>query len=376
MSLQGPPHRRRPRDYTQSSPRWRLPKLRWESSPLVLTAVVLAVVVAAIALVGLRVLEPTGSEVALPSFEGMPLDAARRQAAALHVELRVVSHHPDSHAAKDVVLGQFPAAGEHVRQGRTVDVIASDGPMLVAVPNLVGMSLRDARVALGNAHLELGTVTEQRTNELTQGRILDQRPDASTQIAEGRAVDVSVAQGRAETYTPNFVGLSLAFAQTAARGIGVSLAAPLWLPIAKNAKPKGTVVAQDPLPGQALGSSDKIVLSVSGGPPPTPTPLPTLPPTEAPVTSAPPPPSVAPSSEINATPTAAPAARSMRIGVKLPSFPSPRHVRVALVDAAGSRDLYDDTTAGGFTLSFDVTVTGSGMVQTYVDGTLITSTPL
>jgi hypothetical protein len=85
---------------------------------------------------------------------------------------------------------------------------------------------------------------------------------------------------------------------------------------------------------------------------------------------------VAPSPETNATPTAAPAARSMRIAVKLPSFPSARHIRVALVDAAGSRDLYDDTTAGGFTLSFDVTVTGSGMVQTYVDGTLITSTPI
>ena len=342
-----------------------------------MTAALLAIVVAAIALVGLRVLEPAGSAVALPSFAGLPLDAARRQAAAIHVDLRVVAHHPDSHSAKDVVLGQFPAPGEHVREGRSVDVIVSDGPVVSTVPNLVGMSLRDARVALGNAHLDIGTVTEQRSNELTEGRILDQRPDAFSQVPEGRKVDVTVAQGRTETYTPNFVGLSLAFAQSAARSVGVSLAAPLYLPIAKNAKPKGTVVSQEPLPGQALASTDKIVLSVSGGPPPTPTPLPTLPPTPAPQTEAPPSsPTAAPSAETNATPTAAPAARSMRISVKLPSSSTPKRIRVVLVDAAGERDLYDDTTTGGFTLSFDVTVTGNGEVRTYVEGTLITSTQL
>jgi hypothetical protein len=152
----------------------------------------------------------------------------------------------------------------------------------------------------------------------------------------------------------------------------------MWLPIAKNAKPKGTVVAQDPLPGQPLLSTDKIVLQVSGGPPPTPTPFPTAPPTPTPaqVQTLAPSASPAPAAGSSATPTAAPVARSLRIAVQLPSSKTPKRVRVALVDTTGTRDLYDQMTEGGFTLSFDVTVTGAGTVQTYVDGALTTSTSI
>ena len=377
MSLQGPPHRRRPRDYPQTPPRrpWR--GFRVQFNPLALVAGALTIVAAIIALIAFRILEPTGSAVVLPRFAGMALADARREAASVNVNLRVVAHHPDSHAAKEVVLGQYPAPGEHVREGRTVDLIVSDGPTSSEVPSLSGLSLRDARVALGNAHLELGTVTEVRSNELAAGRILDQHPDAHSQAPEGSKVDVTVAQGRAEVYVPRFVGLSLAFAQSAAHSIGVALAPPVWLPIAKNAKPRGTVVAQDPLPGQPLSSTEKVTLSVSGGAPATPTPLPTVPPTPVPASVAPATESPGPSPEASgATPTAAPVARSMRIAVKLPPSATPKRIRVALVDATGSRDLYDETTTGGFTLSFDVTVTGAGTIQTYVNGALTTSTQL
>jgi hypothetical protein len=127
-----------------------------------------------------------------------------------------------------------------------------------------------------------------------------------------------------------------------------------------------------------LLSTDKIILHVSGGTPATPTPFPTVPPTETPSPAATTAPaeSPTPAPGLSSTPTAAPVARSLRIAVQLPASKTPKRVRVVLVDVTGSRDLYDQTTAGGFTLSFDVTVTGTGTVQTYVDGTLTTSTSL
>ena len=377
MSLQGPP-RRRPRDYAQEPPGPPRRKFEFRLNPLAMIAAALAIVVALIALAALRMLEPTGSAVALPRFSGMALAAARREAAAAHVNLRIVARHPDTHAAKDQVIGQFPAPGEHVREGRTVDVIVSDGPTLSVVPNLNGKSVRDAIVELGNAHLELGDVAEVRNTSLIAGNIFAQHPDALSQVAEGAKVDVAVAQGRPESHVPNFVGLTIEFAQSAARGAGVTLGPPVWLPLAKNAKPRGVVAEQDPLPGRPLSPADKVVLRVSSGPAPTPTPFPTIPPilpTQAlasPSTS----PEASTPEPSGATPTAAPAARSMRVSVKLPSFPTPKRIRVALVDAAGSRDLYDETTTGGMTLSFDVTVNGAGTIQTYVEGALVTSTQL
>jgi len=376
VSLQGPP-RRRPRDYDQKPPRPPRPKFGFRLT-LAMIAAALTIVVALIAFAALRMLEPTGSAVALPRFSGMALAAARREAAEAHVNLRVVAHHPDTHAAKEQVIGQFPAPGEHVREGRTVDVIVSDGPSLSVVPNLNGKSVRDAIVELGNAHLELGDVAEVHNTSLVAGNIFAQHPDALSQVPEGAKVDVVVAVGRAESHVPNFVGLTLEVAESAAHGAGVKLGPPMWLAMAKNARPRGVVAAQDPLPGRPLWPANKVVLSVSGGTPPTPTPFPTIPPmlpTQVLETPSPSPAASTPEPS-GATPTAAPAARSMRVSVKLPSFPAAKRIRVALVDAGGSRDLYDETTTGGMTLSFDVTVTGSGSIQTYVENALVTSTQL
>ena len=66
----------------------------------------------------------------------------------------------------------------------------------------------------------------------------------------------------------------------------------------------------------------------------------------------------------------------MRIQVALPALPSAKDVRVALVDATGSHDIYNQSTKGGFTLQFDVTVTGDASVETYIDGTLTTTNKL
>ena len=371
---QGPPRRRRRTDDWASAFR----KQREQSRALLAALAVLAVVVGIVAVIGYRILLPSGNPVELPNFTGLSYDIAQHLAANSHVSLRVVAHHPDDRVAKQYVIGQFPAPGEHVREGRVVDVIVSDGPTLAVVPDLSSLSVRDAQVALGNVRLGLGGVTAERSDKVAEGRIIRQQPDAGSQVPAASKVDVIVAKGRSVAYVPNFVGLTLAFSQTAAKQAGVTLGAPLWLPIAKDARPKGIVIAQDPLPGQPLLSTDTIVLHVSSGPPPTPTPFPTVPPTEVP-TSVPPtvaPESPSPPPASSSTPTAAPTARSLRIAVQLPAAKTPKRVRVALVDATGSRDLYDQVTAGGFTLSFDVTVTGAGTVQTYVDGALTTSTSL
>jgi beta-lactam-binding protein with PASTA domain len=371
----GPPKRRRRTvDYAPAPPK----KSRETSYALLASLGVLAVVVAIVLAVGYRILLPSGNPVELPSFSGLPYDVAERLAANAHVRLRVIARHPDDRMARGYVIGQFPSSGEHVREGRVVDVIVSEGPTVATVPDLSDMSVRDAQVALGNARLELGAVTVEKSDKVPEGRVIRQQPDAGAQVAATTKVDIAVAKGKPVAYVPNFVGLTLVFSQTAAKQSGVSLGPPMWLPIAKNAKPKGTIVGQDPLPGQPLLSTDKIVLQVSGGSPPTPTPFPTVPPTPTPtqVQTMEPSASAAPPAGSSATPTAAPVARSLRIAVQLPASKTPKRVRVALVDATGTRDLYDQMTEGGFTLSFDVTVTGAGTVQTYVDGALTTSTSI
>ena len=293
----GPPRRRR--RYSDYAPA--LVKAHSEHTRALYIAVaILAVVVLIVASVAYRILSPSGSPVELPNFASLPLDVAQRLAATSRVSLRVIAHHPDDRVAKDYVIGQFPAPGEHVRQGRVVDVIVSDGPVVGIVPDLGGMSVRDAQVALGNVRLALGTVTVENSNTVAEGRIIRQQPEQGAQVPAASKIDVTVAKGKPVAYVPNFIGLSLGFSQSAAKQAGVGLAPPVWLPIAPNAKPRGVVVGQDPLPGQPLVSTDKVTLQVSAGPPATPTPFPTVPPTPAPTpapaTAQPPTPGASPAS--------------------------------------------------------------------------------
>jgi hypothetical protein len=66
----------------------------------------------------------------------------------------------------------------------------------------------------------------------------------------------------------------------------------------------------------------------------------------------------------------------LRVSVALPQSAQPVRTRVVLLDATGSRTLYDQETRGGFTLSFDLTVSGAGTLETFVGDSLVNSTPL
>jgi beta-lactam-binding protein with PASTA domain len=362
------PRRRRPRQ-TQSP---RSARRSWvDSLPLVsLGALVVAITI--VTLAAYHWLVPSGRLVSVPPFIGMPFSQAQSLAATAHVGLRVVAHRVDLHAPKQVVIGQLPSAGEKVREGRVIDVILSDGVLMVTTPNLSNLSMRDAQVALGNAHLRLGAVTQSKNLHVVAGVVLEQHPDPFTSVAAGSAVDVTVATGRPQMYAPSFLGMSLATAKRAAADAQIALGTVTDMPIAQGAKPKGTIVGQDPAAGQALTPDQKISLQVSGGAPATPTPSPS--PSAQALASSPPSPSPSPTvSSLLPSPNAA---RVMRVSVALPQSAQPQPVRVVLEDATGSKTIFDQTTTGGVTLSFDVTVVGQGTIETYVNDKLVSSTPL
>lgn len=355
--------RRRPR---QSGPRR---SRSWIDYLPLASLIALALAVAVVAIAAYNWLAPAGRPVSVPPFIGMPFDQAQSLSSSAHVGLRVVAHRVDFHAPKDVIIGQLPGAGEKVREGRVIDVILSDGVPMVKTPNLSNLSLRDARVALENAHLAVGKVVESLNLGVVAGVVLEQHPDPFTSLPAGSEVDMTVARGRPQMYAPSFVGMSIDFAKKAAHDARVALGSITEMPIAVGAKPKDTVVAQDPVAGLALTPSQKISLQVSGGAPATPTPSPR--PTSM-AAAASPSPSAAPSALLPSPG----AARAMRISVALPQSDFAQPVRVVLEDATGSKTIFDQTTNGGVTLSFDVTVVGQGTIETYVNNKLVSSTPL
>ena len=80
------------------------------------------------------------------------------------------------------VISQNPAAGVEATEGSAVDLVVSLGPVLVSVPDVVGLARADAEAAIVGANLTVGNVTTANSATVPTGDVISQSPAAGTQI--------------------------------------------------------------------------------------------------------------------------------------------------------------------------------------------------
>jgi hypothetical protein len=69
----------------------------------------------------------------------------------------------------------------------------SKGPETFPVPKVTGMSVADATAAIQAAHLKVGTTTSQYSSSVTVGKVISTSPQAKTELAAGKTVDLVVS---------------------------------------------------------------------------------------------------------------------------------------------------------------------------------------
>jgi serine/threonine-protein kinase len=94
-----------------------------------------------------------------------------------------------------------PAAGTSVEQGTAITVYISKGKEQVTVPNLVGMTLDEAKKALSSASLSTGTITGSQDGSST---VTQQNPAANASVDKGTAVALTTT-APTSSYNPSSV---------------------------------------------------------------------------------------------------------------------------------------------------------------------------
>jgi serine/threonine-protein kinase len=158
-------------------PGWAGKRVAMLLGPLIIIALLAWGLVAAIG-------GPTTTKV--PNFVGMTIDQARAAARAEH--LSVTPKFVASDVTRGTVLKQSVPTGNVVKPGATVTLTVSSGCCIV--PDVRGMTLDEARRALENAHLQLGTENFTFTGFGKDGTIVSQDPPPKTQLSSGASVDV------------------------------------------------------------------------------------------------------------------------------------------------------------------------------------------
>lgn len=104
-------------------------------------------------------------------------------------------------------------AGSEVLKGTQVAIAISGGPVLRAVPNLIGRSEADALAELAAVQLVAQRNDDVFSSDIAVGLVAAQEPQSATQLSRGDVVAFSVSKGPETVELPRLVGLSLADAQ-------------------------------------------------------------------------------------------------------------------------------------------------------------------
>lgn len=130
--------------------------------------------------------------VPVPDIAGYQRDLAQQliESAGLSVE-RIETI--QTAAARGVAVNTRPATGTTLRPGTAVTLVVSVGAPTISLPNLIGMTLEEARASLEGSGLVLGSSREAPSLR-AEGTIFETRPRAGTLVAPGTTVTVVIAR--------------------------------------------------------------------------------------------------------------------------------------------------------------------------------------
>lgn len=210
---------------------------------------------------------PGPNTVTVPSFVGMAQPDAVNEIARMKLKSSIAGHAVSKQYPRGVVMNQEPVPGMHVRAGRQISLVISDGVRTIVMPDVRYQSLRDARLDLSHARLELAKVTYTKNDDIPPDHVISQNPAPDMSVSEGAPISLLVSKGGVTAIRlPNFTGMNIDQARGLAAGLHIKIGQIVWTPLGFSGPPHGEVVHQRPESGMVVGPYDVVSLNVSAGP--------------------------------------------------------------------------------------------------------------
>jgi len=152
-----------------------------------------------------------GRQESMPNLVGTSLESAQRITSGMGLEIKVEDKLYSAQYAANQIAQQMPPPGTPLKVGQHVHVLVSLGPPQLTVPNLVGASVRAARISATQRGLTVSdTAVVPWPGDPDQ--VVAQDPPAATTEVRSPAVNLLVSGGE-ETpafLCPRFIGQPLA----------------------------------------------------------------------------------------------------------------------------------------------------------------------
>ncbi len=198
--------------------------------------------------------------VLVPDLRGHTLAGAHTEVSRLGLRLAESRQNAHPTVPAGLVLSQVPGPADHVRRGRVIKVVTSSGPPAGLVPQLTGLTRRQAEITLQRESFRLGRILHMRRPDVSVPTVVFQYPPAGLRQRKGQSVALVVAEPTLpdDYLMPDLRGQSLFAAREKISGAGF-VSAPAVYRRDRSVQPN-TVVSQDPRPGVRVRKGERIEL--------------------------------------------------------------------------------------------------------------------
>ncbi len=204
-----------------------------------------------------------GDVVLVPDLRGLWLDPARSKCEEAGYRLGIARRENSNSIPEGHIISQVPQPGEGLKERRTIRVVVSAGKKMAHIPELKGLSLRQAWITLEDAGLRRGGVSRIFSNLSGENAVRASFPGSGTEIPAGSRVDLLfVIYDHPRMFImPNLVGMDLPFVQDRLEKLGFRIGRLVNRESERDFP--NTILAQKPAAGSSIKEGGTVELTVS-----------------------------------------------------------------------------------------------------------------
>lgn len=205
----------------------------------------------------------SGREYLLPDITNLSLKEAGEILQKEDLSLKILAEEYNPSKPPGIILSQSPNPQTKVKKGRIVKVVVSKGEKIVQVPNLKGVSLRQAGLMLEEEGLEVGEINWIPSDSFPENVVVNSSPSYGLSVPLGMSVNLEVSLGVSPdtVMMPNLAGKSLEEARNILKELSLEIGEIKYE--AKKKLPLGTILEQFPEEGTKIPRGLNIDLTVS-----------------------------------------------------------------------------------------------------------------
>jgi len=214
----------------------------------------------------------------LPDVVGTQLEEARQLLNSRGFEDISVEETEQSNAEENEVVAQDPepVEGEEIPVDTPITLTVNTGAPMVEVPDVSGMTRREAADALGEANLRVGDTTREDSDEVEEGQVIRTEPDAGEEVAEDSQVDLVISAGSNTATVPDVVDREQSDAE---QRLNEACEPQPCFEVSTSTEfsdevDEGRVISQTPPGGEEVEKGSRVALVISRGPEEEPEPEP------------------------------------------------------------------------------------------------------